>query len=178
MKNPENTSRTVFTAKLFKVKNIDLPLPDGKTKTYELVDIQNAITVLPMDDEGNVYLVEQYRIGAGKDLLELPAGKIEHSEDPLEAARRELREEIGMDAAEIKPLGNFYMSPGYANEYMYSFLATGLYAAPLSPDADEFINVKKIPLSRVIELINQGKMDDSKTLAVLMLAQKYLQKPI
>ena len=84
-----------------------------------------------MDAEGNIYFVEQYRIGAGKDLLELPAGKIEHDEDPLEAARRELREEIGMDAAEIKPLGNFYMSPGYANEYMYCFLATGLYPAPL-----------------------------------------------
>lgn len=177
MKNPEIASRTVFTAKLFKVKNIDLPLPDGKNKTYELVDIQSAITVLPLDDEGNVYLVEQYRIGAGKDLLELPAGKIEHDEDPLEAARRELREEIGMDAAEIKPLGNFYMSPGYANEYMYCFLATGLYAAPLSPDSDEFINVKKVPLSQVIALVNQGKMDDSKTLAALMLAQKYLQKP-
>jgi len=178
MTNSENASRTVFTAKLFKVKNIDLPLPDGKLKTYELVDIQNAITVLPMDGEGNIYFVEQYRIGASKSLLELPAGKIEFNEDPLVAARRELREEIGMDAAEIKPLGNFYMSPGYANEYMYCFLATGLYPAPLSPDADEFINVKKIPLRQVIELVNQGKLDDSKTLAVLMLAQKHVQKPI
>jgi len=175
MNNSENTNRTVFTAKLFKVKNIDLPLPDGKIKTYELVDIQNAITILPLDAEGNVYFVEQYRIGAGKNLLELPAGKIENDEDPLEAARRELREEIGMDAAEIKPLGNFYMSPGYANEYMYCFLATGLYPAPLDPDADEFINVKKIPLDQVIELVNLGNLDDSKTLAVLMLAQKHLK---
>lgn len=175
MNQSENTNRTVFTAKLFKVKNIDLPLPDGKIKTYELVDIQNAITILPLDAEGNVYFVEQYRIGAGKNLLELPAGKIENDEDPLEAARRELREEIGMDAAEIKPLGNFYMSPGYANEYMYCFLATGLYPAPLDPDADEFINVKKIPLDQVIELVNLGNLDDSKTLAVLMLAQKNLK---
>lgn len=176
MNNLEDPSRTVFTARLFKVKNIDLPLPDGKIKTYELVDIQNAITILPIDDDGNVYLVEQYRIGAGKTLLELPAGKIEHHEDPLEAARRELREEIGMDASEIKPLGNFYMSPGYANEYMYTFLATGLYSAPLLPDSDEFINVKKIPISLVNELIYDGKLDDSKTLAVLMLAQKYIHK--
>jgi ADP-ribose pyrophosphatase len=175
MDKPGNTSRTVFTAKLFKVKNIDLPLPDGKTKTYELVDIQNAITVLPVDSEGNVYFVEQYRIGADKSLLELPAGKIEVDEDPLEAARRELREEIGMDAAEIKPIGNFYMSPGYTNEYMYCFLATGLYLAPLAPDADEFINVKKIHINQVRMQIESGKMDDSKTLAVFMLAYKILQ---
>lgn len=173
----ENASHIVFTAKLFKVKNIDLPLPDGKIKTYELVDIQNAITVLPIDAEGYVYFVDQYRIGAGKNLLELPAGKIERDEDPLNAARRELREEIGMDAAEIKSLGNFYMSPGYANEYMYCFLATGLYAAPLDPDADEFINVKKIHIDQVYELVNLGKLDDSKTLAALMLAQKDLNQP-
>ncbi|MHB8089361.1 MAG: NUDIX hydrolase [Anaerolineaceae bacterium] len=175
MNNSENNTRTVFNAKLFKVKNIDLPLPDGKTKTYELVDIQNAITVLPLDSEGNIYFVEQYRIGAGKTLLELPAGKIEQDEDPLKAARRELREEIGMDATEIKALGNFYMSPGYANEYMYCFLATGLYTAPLDPDADEFINVKKLHFTRVLELINDGDLNDSKTLAVLMLAHNHLK---
>ncbi|MBA3072230.1 MAG: NUDIX hydrolase [Anaerolineae bacterium] len=175
MNNAKNTIQTVFTAKLFKIKNIELPLPNGKTKTYELIDIQNAITVLPVDSEGNVYFVEQYRIGADKPLLELPAGKIEQDEDPLEAARRELREEIGMDATEIKPLGNFYMSPGYTNEYMFCFLATGLYQAPLDPDADEFINVKKIHTNQVKELIESGKMDDSKTLAAFMLAQKHLQ---
>ncbi len=175
MNTSENSGRIVFTARLFKVKNIDIPLPDGKIKTYELVDIQNAITVLPVDAEGNFYFVEQFRIGAGKSLLELPAGKIEHDEDPLEAARRELREEIGMDAAEITPLGNFYMSPGYANEYMYCFLATGLYPAPLTPDSDEFINVKKLHITDVNELVNNGKLVDSKSLALLMLAQKHLK---
>ncbi|PKN97845.1 MAG: ADP-ribose pyrophosphatase [Chloroflexi bacterium HGW-Chloroflexi-4] len=175
MADSENTSQTVFTAKLFKVKNIDLPLPDGNTKTYEMIDIQNAITVLPVDSEGCLYFVEQFRIGAGKPLLELPAGKIESDEDPLEAARRELREEIGMDATEIKTLGNFYMSPGYTNEYMYCFLATGLFPAPLAPDIDEFIKVKKLQMNQVFELIESGKLDDSKTLAVLTLAQKHLK---
>ncbi|MRS02006.1 NUDIX hydrolase [bacterium] len=175
MNDSASNSRTVFSARLFKVKNIDMPLPDGKIKTYELVDIQNAITILPIDSEGYVYFVEQYRIGACKSLLELPAGKIEQDEDPLVAARRELREETGMDAEEIKPLGNFYMSPGYANEFMYGFLATGLFRAPLTPDSDEFINVKKLHLRDVMELVNTGKLDDSKTLALLMLAQQYLK---
>jgi ADP-ribose pyrophosphatase len=170
----DNSGRIVFQAKLFGVKNIDLALPDGKVKTYEMVDIQNAITILPIDDKGNVYLVEQFRIGAGKKLLELPAGKIETGEDPLKTARREMREEIGMDAKEIKPLGNFYMSPGYANEYMYCFMARGLFPAPLHADADEFIRVKKIPVLKINGMISRGEIEDSKTLAVFVLSQQFL----
>ena len=166
--------KTVFSARLFTVKHVHKTLPDGKEKTFELIDIQNAITLLPIDAERNVYLVEQYRIGSDKSLLELPAGKIESGEDPLVAARRELREEIGMDATEIKHLGNFYMSPGYANEYMYCYLATGLFQAPLSPDEDEFINVRKIPLQALWSMVDKGLIEDSKTLAALTLARIHL----
>jgi len=170
----EENGKTVFPGKLFTVRNIRKPLPNGKEKTYELVDIQNAITVLPLDDELNIHCVEQYRIGADRKLLELPAGKIEIGEDPLAAARRELREETGMDANEIIHLGNFFMTPGYANEYMYCYLARGLFRAPLAPDADEFINLVKIPLGEMYRLIAEGKIEDSKTLAAIALARKAL----
>lgn len=170
--NPNIRSESdVFNCKLFTVKAVEVTLPDGNEKTFEMIDIQNAVTILPMDDENNVYLVEQYRIGARKNLLELPAGKIEKGEDPLLTAQRELREETGMDAKEIKHLGNFYMTPGYANEYMYCYLATGLFPSPLTPDADEFINLHKIPLGEISALIQNGKIEDSKTLAVLFFAQ-------
>ena len=152
-----------------------VPLPDGKDKVFELVDIQNAVTLLPIDADGNVYFVEQFRIAARKELLELPAGKIETGEAPLDAAKREVREEIGMAAGELKLIGEFYMSPGYANEYMYCYLATGLYPAPLTPDADEFINVRKIPLKEVQSMIQSGKIIDSKTLAAFALASPYLK---
>lgn len=165
---------TRFKAHLFDVKEITVKLPDGKDKVFELVNIQNAITLLPIDDAGNVYFVEQFRIAARSELLELPAGKIEKGEPALAAAERELREETGMAAREIKPLGEFYMSPGYATEYMYCFLATGLYPAPLTPDADEFINVRKIPLKEVFEMIRAGKIIDSKSLAVFTLAKPFL----
>lgn len=158
-----------YSCKLFTVKKVSASLPDGIERVFELIEIQNAVTILPLDDENNVYFVEQYRIGAKKTLLELPAGKIESGEDPMVAAKRELREEIGMDAREIKPLGNFYMTPGYANEFMFCFLATGLFRSPLTPDADEFINLIKIPLTKVNEMIISGEIEDSKTLATLLL---------
>lgn len=159
---------------LFTIKRVNLTFPDGKSRDYDLIDIQNAVTMLPLDDEGNVHFVRQYRIGARAELLELPAGKIEDGEDPLLTAQRELREEIGMSARSWQPLGNFYMSPGYASEYMYCYLARGLYHAPLTPDADEFLNIVRVPLAGVFEMIRNGQIQDSKTLAVLTLARHLL----
>lgn len=166
---------TRYKARLFNVKEVTVPLPDGHDKVFELIDIQNAVTVLPIDAEGKVYFVEQFRIAALKELLELPAGKIEPGEDPCLAAERELREEIGMAAGRIQPIGDFYMSPGYANEYMHCYLATELYPSPLAPDSDEFINVRKFPLAKVKEMIREGQIIDSKTLAAFTLSMNHLQ---
>jgi ADP-ribose pyrophosphatase len=175
MTTQNQTGKTVYSSNLFSVKHIEVVLPDGIRKTYELIDIQSAVTLLPVDGDNNVYFVEQFRIGANKTLLELPAGKIEHNEAPSLTAQRELREEIGMDAGKITPLGNFYMTPGYASEYMYSFLATGLFPSPLTPDADEFLKVRKIPLEKVMRMVDAGEFEDGKTLAVLMLARNHLK---
>jgi len=171
---PDYPEVTRYKARLFEVKEITVPLPDGKEKVFELVDIQNAVTVLPIDADGYVFFVEQFRIASRTPLLELPAGKIESGELPAAAAERELREETGMAAGELRSIGEFYMSPGYATEYMYCFLATGLYPAPLTPDSDEFINVRKIPLKEVQVLIREGKILDSKTLAAFALSAAYL----
>lgn len=166
----------VFETRLFTVKQVTLSLPDGKSKEYDFVSIQNAVTILPIDDEGCVYFVKQYRIGSRSELLELPAGKIERDEDPQITAGRELREETGMAAREMIHLGNFYMSPGYSSEYMYCYLARGLYHAPLAPDADEFLHHVKLPLAEVRRLLNEKSINDGKTLSVLMLAESYLPK--
>lgn len=167
--------KEVFNTRLFKVKQVVLSMPDGKTREYDLVDIQNAVTILPVDDDNQVYFVKQYRIGSRSELLELPAGKIELKEDPQVTAERELREETGMAAQRMLHLGNFYMSPGYATEYMYCYLARGLYHSPLTPDSDEFLNVLKIPLAEVRRMVSEQEIEDSKTLAVLALAEKYLR---
>lgn len=170
-----NDEKSVFKTKLFTVKRVVLSMPDGKEREYDLVDIQNAVTILPIDEDGQVYFVKQYRIGSRSELLELPAGKIELSEDPQVTAERELREETGMAAQNMVHLGNFYMSPGYATEYMYCYLARGLYHSPLAPDADEFLNVVKIPLVEVRRMVEAQAIEDSKTLAVLALAEKHLR---
>jgi ADP-ribose pyrophosphatase len=159
---------------LFTVKRVDLSLPDGKPRVLDLIEIQNAVTILPLDNEGYIHFVKQYRIGARSELLELPAGKIEDDEDPLQTAQRELREEIGMSASSWRALGNFYLSPGYASEYMYGFLAQGLVPDPLAPDADEFLNIIKVSLPDALSMVRRGEIQDSKTLAVLMLAHPLL----
>ena len=86
-----------------------------------------------------------------------------------------MREETGMSADDLKLIGKFYMSPGYSTEYMYCYLARDLYPAPLAPDADEFIQVQKIPLSVVFEMISRGEIEDSKTLAAFSLARAILK---
>jgi ADP-ribose pyrophosphatase len=131
-----NHESKAFSTRLFTVKRINLQFPDGEARDYDLIEIQNAVTILPIDDAVNVYFVNQYRIGAQKVLLELPAGKIEDAEDPLLTAQRELREEIGMAARTWTRLGGFYMTPGYATEYMHCFLAQGLVPDALTPDVD------------------------------------------
>jgi ADP-ribose pyrophosphatase len=169
-----NHESKAFSTRLFTVKRINLQFPDGEARDYDLIEIQNAVPILPIDAAGNVYFVNQYRIGAKKVLLELPAGKIEDAEDPLLTAQRELREEIGMAARTWTRLGGFYMTPGYATEYMHCFLAQGLVPDALTPDVDEFIHLTRLPLKEAIQMINDQVIEDSKTLAVMMLAQQFL----
>lgn len=178
MSYPINHESEEYKTQLFTVKRVNLSFPDGKARDYDLIDIQNAVTILPLDDDGNVHFVSQYRIGARRELLELPAGKIEDDEDPLLTAKRELREEIGMSAEIWTWLGGFYMTPGYATEYMHCYLAQGLTPDALSPDADEFLNVTRIPLPKVMTMIEEKTIEDSKTLAVFMFAYSLLAREI
>jgi ADP-ribose pyrophosphatase len=175
MKNQLVGQKIEYQGPVFDVLSCEMILPDGRRRNYDLIKIQNAVTILPIDEQGCIYFVRQYRIGAGKEMLELPAGKIEEGESALSTAEREIREEIGMAAEKLQPLGEFFVSPGYSDEYMYNFLATGLHSAPLDPDQDEFLNVIKLTPAEVRELIASGNLQDSKSLAALFLAQPLLQ---
>jgi ADP-ribose pyrophosphatase len=166
---------TVFTGHIFSVDRIEVTLPDQHARKYDLVEIQNAVTILPIDNDGNVLFVRQYRVGSTSMLLELPAGKMEAGESAQITAEREIREETGMAAKKMQPLGKFFVSPGYSTEYMYTFLATDLYPAPLDPDADEFLNVVRLPLKEALQYMQTGKIEDGKTLAVFMQALPFLQ---
>lgn len=165
-------------AHVFDVAKVFVRLPDGRERSYDLVEHGDSVTILPIDSDGNIYFVSQHRIGADGDLLELPAGVINENEEPIKCAQRELREEIGMDALKIQPLGNFYLAPGYTDEYMYVFLASELYSAPLAPDDDEFLNVVKIPTKDAYRKALDGEFQDAKTLAALLLASPIIEGKI
>lgn len=164
----------VYSGPIFDISKVHVRLPDGRERSYELVEHGDSVTVVPVDAKGQVYFVTQHRIGADALLLELPAGVLEEGEDPLETARREIREEIGMDAQSIIPLGGFYLAPGYTDEYMHIFLARDLFPSPLEPDEDEFLNLITMSVEMTFEKALAGEIQDGKTLAALLMAMPFI----
>ena len=165
-----------FKGKAFEVHRLNLRLPDGRSHHFELVKHRDSVSIMPIDAERNLLFVSQHRVGAGRDLLELPAGVLEAGEDPQLGAGREVREETGMAARKLLQIGQAYLAPGYTSELMYFFLADDLYPAPLAQDADEFIELVKIPIAEAYRMARDGEIHDSKTLAALLLAEKYISK--
>ncbi len=165
----------ILKAHVFDIEKVQIELPDGRQRYYDLVRHCPAVVVLPVTDEGNILFVRQYRLGAGKELLELPAGLINDGEDPDPAAERELREETGYEG-ELTRLGGFYASAGYCSEYLNIYIARNLHWNPLPQDDDEFLSCISIPVGEAYRSVENGEMEDSKTIAALMMAQKHIRK--
>jgi len=166
----------MYQGRAFEVQQVGMRLPDGREVTYDLVKHPGAITIVPIDADGNVWFVRQYRVGCGETLLELPAGTLEPGEAPDLAAAREVREEIGMAASLIKKVGEFYLAPGYSSEFMHVYLATGLSDDPLPGDDDEFLNAEAVPLEEAFRMAESGQLRDGKSLAALLLVRAHLDK--
>lgn len=164
----------IYHGRVFDLVRATFRLPNDKEHTYDLVKHHGAVTIVPLDDEGNIWFVRQFRIGPGETLLELPAGLLEEDEAPEASAAREVQEEIGMAARTIEALGSFYMVPGYSTEKLTAFLATGLYESVLPGDEDEFLEREAIPAAKVFGMIRAGQIEDGKTLAALLLAMPRL----
>ncbi len=165
----------VLKAHIFDIEEVRIELPDGRQRYYDLVRHCPAVVVLPVTDDGQILFVRQYRIGAEKELLELPAGLINDGEDPDPAAERELREETGYEGKLIR-LGGFYASAGYCSEYLNIYLAQDLRWNPLPQDDDEFLSCISMSIDEAYRSVEVGEMEDSKTIAALMMAQKYIRK--
>ena len=163
-------SESKYQGRVFSVRQDEVRMPDGHPVKLDVVDHRGSVTMVPLDESGQVWFIRQYRHPAQQELLELPAGVMEPEEGALASAARELREEIGMGARHLKPLGEFFLAPGYSTEYMHVFLATGLYPAPLAQDEDEIIQVEKIPAGEALRLAKSGQIQDAKTIAALFLA--------
>lgn len=167
-------TETVYQGRAFEVRREHLRAPDGRTVKYDIIEHTGSVILIPVDDEGQMYFVRQYRHAAQIELLELPAGTQEPGEPPAEAAAREIREEIGMEAGKLVEIGAFYLAPGYSTELMHVFLATDLKHNPLEADADEFLSVEKIPVAEALRQAESGEMQDAKSLAALLLVRRYL----
>jgi ADP-ribose pyrophosphatase len=170
------STEKIYHGRAFDVRRDQVLLPNGRVTQLDIVEHVGAVTVIPIDAQGRILFVRQYRHAAGRILLELPAGTIEVDEPPLECARREIREETGMAAEQMQKVGEFFLAPGYSTEYMFIYLATGLRPDPLPGDQDEFLSLVPLDVEQAYQFINDGEINDAKSIAGLMLARPWLEQ--
>jgi len=168
MKEQTVSKNYVYKGRIIKVRNDDALLPNGKPCKREVVEHNGGASVLAVDTENFCYLVRQFRYPYGEELLEIPAGKLELGENPKACAIRELAEEAGLSAKDIKPLCQIYPTPGYSSEIIYIYLATEFIPCDTNPDEDEFLNLVKMPLSRAKSMALDGTIKDAKTIIALL----------
>lgn len=177
LKEERINSELIYDGRIIKLRNDKIKLPDGNTAYREYVRHPGGICVLPLTDKGEVMLVRQYRYPYGEEVLEIPAGKRDSAdEDTLEGGKRELKEELGVEAEHFLFLGRFYPTPGYTDEVIYMYVAWGLKYGKTNPDEDEFLEGEKIPLDRLIELIMSGEIPDGKTQAAALKVKHLLDE--
>jgi ADP-ribose diphosphatase len=145
-------------------------------KIAEIIHHPGAVVVVPIDENGRILLVRQWRRAAGEIMLELPAGTLEANEPPIACAKRELQEETGFAAKTMTPLGGFFSAPGFCDEYLHLFAAEDLHFSPLPHDDDEGIDLIATPLARVIQMIQENEIRDAKTIAGIFKYQLWMAK--
>jgi len=169
------SSRAAYRGRLLKVNEDEVSLPDGSTALREYVLHPGAAIILPVFDDGSVLLERQFRYPLGQHLYELPAGKLEADEPPLETAKRELLEETGYLAGEWRELGRFHPCIGYSDEQIDFFLARKLEFKGAQPDEGEFLETLRMPLAETLDWIRRGRITDGKTILGLFWAEKLLK---
>jgi ADP-ribose pyrophosphatase len=168
-------TRRIHEGRIINLREDTVELPNGRTALREIVEHAEVVAIVPLDSEGNVILVRQYRLPAREALLEVPAGGIDEGESIEDAAQRELQEETGFRAQKLHRLTSFYVAPGYCTEFIHAFLASGLSESALAGDDDEDISVERVPLGKVLGLIETGEIRDAKSIIGLLLAAKHEQ---
>ena len=168
------SSRAVYRGRMLNVNEDEVRLPDGSLALREYVLHPGAAIILPLFDDNTVLIERQYRYPVGQHFYELPAGKLEPNEPPLETAKRELREETGYLAAEWRELGHLHPCVGYSNERIDFFLARKLEFKGAELDEGEFLETLRMPLPETLKWIRSGRITDTKTILGLFWAEKIL----
>lgn len=174
MKETLTASTRVYEGRIVTLDVVDVMLPDGTTAKREIVRHPGAVAVVPLDPDGNVILVSQYRTAAEHVLIEIPAGTLHPGEDPAECARRELQEEIGYLPRTLTPMGSFFVAPGYTTEQIHLFMATDLEHSPRPADTDEFIEVSRMPLRDALAQAQSGMFHDGKSIIGILRVARHL----
>ncbi|MBQ9988958.1 MAG: NUDIX hydrolase [Clostridia bacterium] len=169
-------SEQVFSGRVLKLFVDSVALSDGSASKREIVRAGEVGCVLPVDETGNAYLVEQFRYSLGRTVLEAPAGRLNEGETPLDCAVRELKEETGLSADCFIPLGIYRPSPGILDETIHLFAAVGLHSGQAAPDEGEFVRLVVMPLQELIDQILSGKIEDGKTQVAVLKALHVLKE--
>ncbi|KNF07420.1 ADP-ribose pyrophosphatase NudF [Gottschalkia purinilytica] len=157
-------SEKIYDGKVLSLRIDTVELPDKKYSKREIIEHPGAVAVIPVTEEDEIVLVNQFRKAVESELLELPAGKLEHGEEPIQCAARELKEETGYESSQLEFVSEFYTSPGFCNEKIFLYIAKGLIEGEATPDDGEYIDIKKIKIKDLDKIIAEGKIIDAKTL--------------
>ena len=176
LKEKKVSGREIYSGPVFTVTRDEILLPDGKGGHRDLVHSHGGVVILPVDGEGNVTLVRQFRYAHNKVLLEAVAGKLERGEEPYPAAKRELKEETGLSAGKWTFLGAIETSPGFLTEVLYLYLAQELTEGETDLDEGEFLEPVRMSLEEAWSKAARGMISDAKTLAVLLRAKYLLEE--
>lgn len=168
------SSEIIYDGVVFRVRKDKVVVKDGSTSYREIIDHNGGAVVIPIKDNGNIVLIKQFRKAMEKDMIELPAGKVEKGELPSTTVERELKEETGYSAEEIKLISEFNPSVGYANETLYIYIATGLTEGNTNFDPHEDIEIFDVPLKTAEEMVINGEITDGKTVAGILLTKYFL----
>jgi len=169
-----NKQTQLHHGRVFSMVKENITLDNNVTIDIDIIRHPGASAIVPLSDNNMVILIKQYRHAIGGYIWEIPAGTLNKNEDPLECAKRELTEETGFKADVFQKLGEITPVPGYSDERIHLFLATGLTPAKQNLDADEILKVHEIPLDEVMKMINKGEIQDGKTICGMFMAQNIL----
>lgn len=173
----QKTARTeIFDGNIVHLVKDTVTLPNGKPATREVILHNGAVCVVPVNENNEIIMERQFRYPFNEVIWEIPAGKLDLGEEPLEAAHRELREETGFDAENMQFIGMFYPSPAILSEKIYMFTATNLKKGERNLDEDEFLEVEAVPFSRAVDMILSNEIPDGKTQAAILKAKLLLEK--
>ncbi len=169
------STREIYDGFILHVAVDEVELPNGNTSTREYVTHLGAVGIVPVTDEGEVIIEHQFRYPLHDVIVEIPAGKLDSADEaPLDAAKRELLEETGIEADEWINLGEYHPAAAYCSEKLTLYLAKGLHMGSQHLDKDEFLNIEKVPLKQVVEDILAGKITDGKTISAILKAAVHL----